>query len=214
MSIRVLIVDDHPVFRLGLAALVDGIDGIDVVGEAEHAAGAIAAVDATKPDVVIMDVQLPDSSGIEATAALLSRDPSLGVLILTMFGDDDSVHAAIRAGARGYLVKGAAPDTIERAIRAVANGEMILGATAAHVGQQLKRGATARVLPTLSEREEEVLDLVARGLDNGAIAKRLVLSEKTVRNHVSNVLGKLAVSSRAEAVARARDAGLGAGRDN
>jgi DNA-binding NarL/FixJ family response regulator len=207
-AIRVLVVDDHPVFRLGLSALVDGFPGIEVVGEAEDAASARRRTSELSPDVVIMDVQLPDASGIEATTAVLADNPTVGILMLTMFGDDDSVHAAIRAGARGYLVKGAGPDEIERAIRAVANGEMILGAPTAHLGRELHRGA-ARVFPALSEREEEVLDLVARGLDNSAIARRLVVSDKTVRNHVSHVFTKLGVASRAEAVARARDAGLG-----
>jgi DNA-binding NarL/FixJ family response regulator len=208
VSIRVLVADDHPVFRLGLTALVNGLDGIDVVGEAANAAEAQAAAAELSPDVVIMDVQLPDASGIEATAMVLAQNSSVGILMLTMFGDDDSVHAAIRAGARGYLVKGAGPAEIERAIRAVAHGEMILGAPAAHVPKQI-HASGGRAFPALSEREEEVLGLVAQGLDNPAIARRLVLSEKTVRNHVSNVLTKLGVSSRAEAVARARDVGLG-----
>jgi DNA-binding NarL/FixJ family response regulator len=206
----VLVVDDHPVFRLGLTALVGGLEGIDVVGEAESGEEAIARVDELSPDVVIMDVQLPDESGIQTTTRLLANNAALAILVLTMFDDDDSVHAAIRAGARGYLVKGAKPDEIERAIRAVANGEVILGKSAAHMAQQaLRRGGAGSVFPALSEREEEVLDLVARGLDNRSIASRLVVNEKTVRNHVSNVFTKLGVASRAEAVARARDAGLG-----
>lgn len=209
--IRVVLVDDHPVFRLGLSALIEGIDGIDVVGEAEDAASARRVTAELLPDVIIMDVQLPDASGIEATAAVLVEHPGVGVLMLTMFGDDDSVHAAMRTGARGYLVKGAGPDQIERAIRAVAAGEVILGASSAHLGRELHRGGTGRAFPTLSEREEEVLDLVARGLDNTAIARRLVVSDKTVRNHVSKVFTKLGVASRAEAVARARDGGLGGG---
>lgn len=209
-SIRVLVVDDHPVFRLGLTALVNGLDDIDVVGEAENAREAVARAAQVAPDVVIMDVQLPDASGIQATAQLLNENASLAILVLTMFDDDDSVHAAIRAGAHGYLVKGAGPAEIERAIRAVANGEVILGKSAARVAQHaLRRGGAGNVFPELSEREEEVLDLVARGLNNRAIAARLVVNEKTVRNHVSNVFTKLGVASRAEAVARARDAGLG-----
>jgi DNA-binding NarL/FixJ family response regulator len=193
--IRVVLVDDHPVFRLGMTALIDGIDGINVVAEASDAAEACRVTAQFAPDVIIMDVQLPDASGIEATAAVLAEHPDVGVVMLTMFGDDDSVHAAIRAGARGYLVKGAGPDEIERAIRAVAAGEMILGASTAHLGRELYRGsAAARAFPELSEREEEVLDLVARGLDNTALARRLIVSEKTVRNHVSKVFTKLGVA--------------------
>jgi DNA-binding NarL/FixJ family response regulator len=194
------------VFRLGLTALVGGLEGIDVVGEAEDAASACTQARELKPDVVIMDVQLPDASGIEATKRLLAADASLGILVLTMFDDDDSVHAAIRAGARGYLVKGARPDEIERAIRAVADGEVILGSAAARaVAQAVTHGGRRRLFPELSEREEEVLELLADGVDNRGIAARLFISDKTVRNHVHNILGKLGASSRSEAAARVRD---------
>lgn len=209
--ISVVVVDDHPVFRLGLSALIAALDGVEVVAEAENAEEAVAAVARHKPDVVLMDVQLSGASGIEATAALRAADPDVGVLVLTMFDDDDSVHAAIRAGARGYLIKGARPAEIERAIRAVANGEVILGAAAARLAQLHWRagGGATSPFPQLSDREREVLDLVARGLDNHSIARRLVLNEKTVRNHVSNIFTKLGMSSRAEAVVKAREAGLG-----
>jgi DNA-binding NarL/FixJ family response regulator len=210
-TIRVLVVDDHPVFRLGLIALIGGMDGVDVVAEASTAEEAVERAGAAAAHVVVMDVQLPDASGIEATERLLREAPGLGVLVLTMFDDDDSVHAAIRAGARGYLVKGAQPAEIERAIRGVANGEVVLGAAAARRAQLHLRPTGGRLFRELSDREEEVLELVARGLDNRAIAHRLGVSEKTVRNHVSNIFTKLAVSSRAEAVARARDAGLAPG---
>ena len=206
--ISVVVVDDHPVFRLGLSAVIEGLDGIEVVGEAATAAEALALVDELSPDVVVMDIQLPDASGIEATGSLLRARPDLGVLVLTMFDDDDSVHAAIRVGARGYLVKGVGAGEIERAIRAVANGEVILGAAAARRAQLHWRGGSTK-FPELSEREREVLELVARGLGNQAIARRLVLNEKTVRNHVSNVLTKIGATTRAEAIAKARDAGLG-----
>ena len=208
-SVELVVVDDHPVFRLGLAALIEGFEGIDVVGEAATAAEAVSLVRERRPSVVVMDVQLPDTSGIEATAQLIAAHPDLGVLVLTMFDDDDSVHAAIRAGARGYLVKGAGPTEIERAIRAVANGEVILGAAAARRARLHWRTGGGDAFPELSDREREVLDLVASGFDNHAIARRLILNEKTVRNHVSNVLTKLAVSSRAQAIVKARDAGLG-----
>ena len=209
-SISVVLVDDHPVFRLGLSAVIEGLDGIEVVGEAATASEAVAIVGSTSPDVVIMDIQLPDASGIEATAMLLKARPELGVLVLTMFDDDDSVHAAIRVGARGYLVKGVGAGEIERAIRAVAHGEVILGAAAARRAQLHWRSGSVQ-FPELSEREREVLDLVARGLGNQAIARRLVVNEKTVRNHISNLLTKIGAATRAEAIAKARDAGLGEG---
>lgn len=209
--ISVVLVDDHPVFRLGLSAVIEGLDGIEVVGEASTAAEALAVVSSLSPDVVVMDIQLPDASGIEATGLLLKARPDLGVLVLTMFDDDDSVHAAIRVGARGYLVKGVGAGEIERAIRAVAHGEVILGAAAARRAQLGWRVGAGGQFPELSDREREVLDLVARGLGNQAIARRLVLSEKTVRNHISNVLSKIGVATRSEAIARARDAGLGQG---
>ena len=208
-SISVVLVDDHPVFRLGLSAVIEGLDGIEVVGEAGTAAEAVAVVGRASPDVVIMDIQLPDASGIEATGLLLKARPQLGVLVLTMFDDDDSVHAAIRVGARGYLVKGVGAGEIERAIRAVAHGEVILGAAAARRAQLHWRSGGER-FPELSDREREVLDLVARGLGNQAIARRLVVNEKTVRNHISNLLTKIGAATRAEAIVKARDAGLGA----
>lgn len=207
-SISVVLVDDHPVFRLGLSAVIEGLDGIDVVGEAATAAEAVTVVESVSPDVVIMDIQLPDASGIEATGLLLKARPQLGVLVLTMFDDDDSVHAAIRVGARGYLVKGVGAGEIERAIRAVAHGEVILGAAAARRAQ-LHWKSSSDQFPELSEREREVLDLVARGLGNQAIARRLVVNEKTVRNHISNLLTKIGAATRAEAIVKARDAGLG-----
>lgn len=207
-SITVVLVDDHPVFRLGLSAVIEGLDGIEVVAEAASAAEAVEVVNSTSPDVVIMDIQLPDASGIEATGRLLKARPQLGVLVLTMFDDDDSVHAAIRVGARGYLVKGVGAGEIERAIRAVAHGEVILGAAAAQRAQLHWRSGSDQ-FPELSDREREVLDLVARGLGNQAIARRLVVNEKTVRNHISNLLTKIGVSTRAEAIVKARDAGLG-----
>lgn len=209
-QISVVLVDDHPVFRLGLSAVIEGLDGIQVVGEAATAAEAVAVVEAVEPDVVVMDIQLPDASGIEATGSLLKARPELGILVLTMFDDDDSVHAAIRVGARGYLVKGVGAGEIERAIRAVAHGEVILGAAAARRAQ-LHWRASGTEFPELSEREREVLELVARGLGNQAIARRLVVNEKTVRNHISNVLTKIGAATRAEAIAKARDAGLGEG---
>lgn len=208
-----VVVDDHPMFRLGMAAMLGSLDGIEVAGQADTAEAAFAVVDdATDPvDVVLMDLHLGADSGVETTRELVRRHPDLRVLVVTMLEDDDSVVASVRAGARGYLLKGATPVEVERAVRAVANGEVILGpAVAARALAQLTGGRHAvSPFPSLTERELEVLDLVARGLDNTSISRRLVLSPKTVRNHVSNVLTKLAVPDRSTAIVRAREAGLG-----
>jgi len=210
-TIRVAVVDDHPVFRLGMAGLLGSLDGIEVVAQAEDAAQARARVDESV-DVVLMDLHLGDDSGIETTRDLVRALPDLAVLVITMDEDDESVVAAMRAGARGYLLKSASPAEVERGIRAVANGEAILGPqVASRAMATLTSGRTAvRVpFPELSDREREVLDLLARGYDNATIARRMVLSPKTVRNHVSNVLTKLGIPDRAQAMIRARDEGLG-----
>jgi DNA-binding NarL/FixJ family response regulator len=209
-----VVVDDHPVFRLGMSALLGTLEGIVVVGEAADAAEAVAVVDQHLPDVVVMDLHLGESSGVEATRAIAARHASVAVLVVTMLDDDDSVFASMRAGARGYLLKGAAPAEIERAVRAVANGELLLGpAVASRAVAYLSGARTAGgvAFPELTDREREVLDLVARGHDNLAIARRLVLNPKTVRNHLSNILTKLQVADRAQAILRAREAGLGQG---
>lgn len=209
--IRVAVVDDHPVFRLGMAGLLDSLPGISVVGQAADAAEALA-LPLDVVDVVLMDLHLGEDSGIETTREIVRRDPGARVLVVTMREDDDSVVACMRVGARGYLLKGATPDEVERAVRAVANGELILGpAVAAGAVAALTTGWPAQRVPfpELTDREREVLDLVARGHDNLTIARRLVLSPKTVRNVVSNVLTKLAVRDRAAAIVRAREEGLG-----
>lgn len=209
--IRVAVVDDHPVFRLGMKGLLDSLDGITVVGQAEDAAQALA-LPLEDVDVVLMDLHLGKDSGIETTREIVRRDPDARVLVVTMREDDDAVASCMRVGARGYLLKGASPAEVERAVRAVANGEVILGpAVAARAVAALTSGRSAvRVpFPELTDREREVLDLVARGHDNLTISRRLVLSPKTVRNVVSNVLTKLAVRDRAAAIVRAREEGLG-----
>lgn len=209
--LRILVVDDHPVFRMGLVALLASLDGLEVVAEAESVATAVAACDDTV-DVVIMDLNLGDESGVEATRQIVAKRPDVGVLVLTMVEDDDTVYAAIRAGARGYLLKGAGPVEIERALRAVSAGEMLLapGVAAGAMAMMSGRGRRAREpFPSLTEREREVLELVAQGLDNRRIAQRLALSDKTVRNHLSTILTKLGVVDRAAAIAKARDAGVG-----
>jgi DNA-binding NarL/FixJ family response regulator len=211
--LRILVVDDHPVFRMGLIALLSSIEGLEVVAEAHSSATAVAAVDAHEIDVVIMDLNLGDDSGVEATRQIVARRPGIGVLVVTMVEDDDTVFAAMRAGARGYLLKGAGPAEIERALRAVSAGEVLLARGVAASAMAALTGAGRRTaphpFPSLTDREREVLELVAQGLDNRRIASRLALSDKTVRNHLSMVLTKLGVADRAAAIAKARDAGLG-----
>jgi DNA-binding NarL/FixJ family response regulator len=211
--IRILIADDHPLFRDGLRGLLDSVSDTEVVGEAQTGAEAIAQATALQPDVVLMDIKMPDLNGIEATREIIHISPHVGVLVVTMFEDDDFVFAAMRAGARGYVLKGANQAEMLRAIRAVANGEVIFGpAIARRVMGFLSSSHTAvmgRIFPELTERESEVLSLIARGRTNDEIAERLALSLKTVRNHVSNIFSKLQVADRAQAVIRAREAGLG-----
>lgn len=209
--IRVLVVDDHPMFRLGLGALLSSLPGIEAVGDAADADGALAAVEAHRPEVVIMDLDLGATSGIDATAAILAAHPAVAVLVVTMSDDDSSVLAALRAGARGYLLKSAPAPVVERAVRAVAQGEVLFGPDVAERALRLFQDRPRRpeVFPDLTRREVEVLDEVARGHDNATIARRLHLSPKTVRNHVSNILTKLQVQDRAQAIVTARRAGLG-----
>lgn len=210
---RVLIVDDHPLFRSGLKAALESTGGTDVVAEAATAAEALEAVARQIPDVVVMDLALPDASGIDVTRQLTALHPGLPVLMLTMSDDDGSLLAALQAGARGYLVKGAGAGEVLHAVRTVAAGGAVFGPqTAERLTALLREGRrhdAEQLFPALTAREAEVLELIARGLDNHRIARQLVLSEKTVRNHVTHIFDKLQVTTRAEAVARARDAGLG-----
>jgi DNA-binding NarL/FixJ family response regulator len=213
--IRVAIVDDHPVFRDGLRAVLTILPDVEVVGEADCGEAAVGLAQEIHPDIVLMDLHLPGMSGIEATRKLLAADPAIRVLVLTMLEDDLSLVAAIRAGAHGYLVKGADRMEIERALVAVSHGEAVFGAQVARRLLDAVAGIDDRAIlpfPELTEREQEVLALLAAGLDNRSIARRLHLSEKTVRNYVSNILVKLHVSSRHEAGERARQAGLPGGR--
>ncbi|MEU4279640.1 response regulator transcription factor [Streptomyces tanashiensis] len=210
---RVLIVDDHPLFREGLRAALESSGGAVVVAEATTGGEVPESVDRHQPDVVIMDLSLPDISGIEATRRLTEDHAGLPVLILTMSDDDASLLAALQAGARGYVVKGAGSDEVLHALRTVAAGGAVIGSEIAARLSPLLSGSRQRdaeqLFPALTSREVEVLELIARGHDNRRIARELVLSEKTVRNHITHVFEKLQVTSRAEAVARARDAGLG-----
>lgn len=211
-EIRVAVADGHAVFRLGMTALISSTVGLRVVGEAADADEAVRMADAERPDVMIMDLRLGGRCGIKATREIVMRHPGIGVLVMTMLDDDDWVFAALRAGARGYLLKDSAPAEVERAIRAVANGEVLLGsAIASRAVGFLSRACSPGPVPfpELTAREREVLDLVARGLNNVMIARRLTLSPKTVRNYLSNVLSKLQLADRSQAVIRARQAGLG-----
>jgi DNA-binding NarL/FixJ family response regulator len=210
--IRILVADDHAGFRSGLIALLGTQPGLAVVGEAENGEDAVARTAALQPDVVVMDLNMPGIDGTSATRRIVEVTPHVAVLVLTMADNDAAVFDALRAGARGYLLKGAGRADLVRAIRAVASGEAIFGPD---VARRLMTffAATPRsaadAFPELSEREREILELVARGLPNQGIVDRLGISPKTVRNHVSNIFGKLQVRDRAEAVVRARKAGLG-----
>jgi DNA-binding NarL/FixJ family response regulator len=212
-ALRAVVADDHPVFRDGLAMILRE-RGIEVVAEVADGQGALEAAAVHHPDVVLMDLAMPGVGGLEATRRLAAGHPTVAVLVLTMSEDDDSLFAALRAGARGYLLKEAAADDIARAVVTVARGETVLGARVSPRVLDAVRGArlvgVAAPFPRLTEREREVLDLVARGYPNLRVARHLGVSEKTVRNHVSAILAKLPAATRAEAVALARDNGLGA----
>ena len=211
--IRTLIADDHPHFRDGLRALLLSAPDVKVVGEARDGEEAIRLAVRLQPDVILMDLNMPGTGGIEATRRILHTSPHISVLVVSMYEDDDSVFAALKAGARGYLLKGALKAEILRAIRAVTSGEAIFGpAIARRIMQYFsapRRDVPREAFPELTDREREILELIARHETNPEIARRLHLSQKTVRNHVSNIFTKLQVSDRAQAVVRAREAGLG-----
>ncbi|MGX6444506.1 response regulator [Neobacillus sp. K501] len=212
---RILIVEDHPMFRDGLLKMLETVEGFDVVGEAASGEEALELAEQLYPDIVLMDIHLPKMSGIEATKKIIHQQADIGILVLTMYDDDSSVFAAMRAGARGYLLKEANRNEIIRAIQAVGEGEAIFSPAIARrmmyyfeAKSKLSK-AQAMVFPQLTDREREVLDHIARGKNNGDIAKCLDLNQKTVRNHVSNILSKLHASDRAHAIIMAREAGLG-----
>jgi DNA-binding NarL/FixJ family response regulator len=211
--LRVLIADDHPLFRKGLRALLTYQPDFDVVGEATSGADVIAQAAELQPDVILMDLQMPGGSGIAATREILRNSPNARVLVVTLFEDDDSVFAALQAGARGYVLKDADEDEILRAIRAVGHGEAIFSPSIAKRLMDFFASPHSTVpreiFPSLTEREREVLSLIARGSSNASIAEQLSLSIKTVGNYVSNIFGKLQVADRAQAIVRAREAGLG-----
>ncbi len=212
-SVRVLIADDHPLFREGMRGRLDRVADVAVVGEAASGDEAVELAHKLDPHVILMDIKMPGLNGIEATREIQQASPQIGVLVLTMFEDDDSVFAAMRAGAKGYLLKDSGGEGVVHAIRAVASGEAVFGPGVAEriIGffSAPRAAAPQRAFPELTQREEEVLSLVAQGKSNQQIARQLFVSLKTVRNHVSNILLKLQVADRAQAVIRARDAGMG-----
>jgi DNA-binding NarL/FixJ family response regulator len=212
-TVRVMVADDHPVFRDGLASLLDPLEGIEVVARAADGAEAVALAAEHGPDVIVMDVQMPELNGIEATRQIVAAQPGVGILVVTMGEDDGTVLSALRAGARGYLRKGAEQDEIVQAIRTVHAGGVVFGASlAARIAEILApANRPERPFPELTERETEILDRIAAGRNNGQIASELYLSPKTIRNNVTSILAKLQATDRAEVIIRARDAGLGTG---
>jgi DNA-binding NarL/FixJ family response regulator len=212
--ITVVLVDDHPVVRSGLRALIESFGGFEVVGEAADGEAAVREVQLHRPDVAVMDVMMPRVDGVEATRRIIRASPGTAVLVLSMAEDDEIVFSAMQAGARGYLLKGAAQEEIDRALKAVVAGEAIFGpGVAARVLGMFARGAAGRgdVFPDLTPREREVLELVAQGRRNSAIAAALGMAAKTVANHLSSIFAKLQVTDRSAAIVRARDEGLGRG---
>jgi len=211
--IRLLIADDHAFYREGVRTMLSAVPESEVIGEAATGDEVITLALTLQPDVILMDLKMPGLNGIEATRRILHTSPRIGVLVITMFEDDDSVFAAMRAGARGYLLKDADQDELVRAIKAVYRGEAIFSSSIAqrmiHYFAALPPTASAMAFPDLTDREREILHLIAQGESNAAIARQLVLSMKTVQNHVSNIFSKLQVADRAQAIVRARDAGLG-----
>ena len=214
MTLRIVVADDHPMYRFGLTAVLNQADGVEVVASVGDGVALVAAVAEHTPDLVLTDLAMPDLDGVTATRQLLEARPELPIIALTMHEDDEHVFAALRAGARGYVVKGADGEEILRAMRAVADGDAVYGGSVArrivafYAGNET-RTATERAFPGLTPRERDVLELLALGCRNHEIARRLAMSEKTVRNHVSQVLTKLQVPDRTAAALRARESGIG-----
>jgi DNA-binding NarL/FixJ family response regulator len=220
-TIRVLLADDHTLFREGVASLLQRTADVQLVGEAATGEEAVRLAGELLPDLVLMDLQMPGIGGIEAARAIVRHNPHIGVIVLTMFEDDESVFAALKAGARGYVLKDSDRGTLLRAIRAVARGEALLGASVAHrvlehfsplqpvsIGSRLGQSVASSLFDELTPREVEVLRLIAQGLRNREIVERLVISEKTVGNHISNIFSKLQVNDRSQAILLALRGGL------
>ena len=212
-TIRVLLADDHAVYRWGLRTLLDSEPGMEVVGEAATGKEVLQRAAELRPDVILMDIQMPGINGIEATRRIIDTNREIGVVVLTMYEDDDSVFSAMRAGARGYVLKGAHPSEILKVLRAVAGGEAYFGPEIARRLMTFfsapKPPSTEEAFPELTTREREILDLIAQGHNNTKIAARLFLSPRTVSNHISHIFTKLQVADRAHAIIRAREEGLG-----
>ena len=212
-TVRVLIADDHAVYRWGLRTLLSSEPDMEVAGEAATGEEVVERAAELRPDVILMDIQMPGMNGIEATRRIIDSNQEIGVVILTMYEDDDSVFSAMRAGARGYVLKGAHPSEILKVLRAVAGGEAYFGP---EIARRLMRffsvpqpASPEEAFPELTAREHEILDLIAQGHNNTKIAARLFVSPKTVRNHIAHIFTKLQVADRAQAIIRAREAGLG-----
>lgn len=212
--IRILVVDDHVIFREGLAALLNAAPNITVIGEAGTGADAVASAAALAPDIILMDIQMPDMNGIDATRRILAAHPEMRVIMLTMLEDDDSLFAAMRAGARGYILKGADKAEVLRTVAAAAEGQALFGPAIARritslFQKNVQTSTTVVPFPELTEREREVLNLIAQGRSNHEIAQQLVVSGKTISNHISNIFSKLQVTDRAQAIIKARRSGMG-----
>jgi DNA-binding NarL/FixJ family response regulator len=213
-TLRILIAEDHPLFRKGMISLLSSVPEFEVVGEAATGEEAVVRAAQLQPDVILMDLQMPQLNGIEATRTILQESPSVRILVVTLFEDEDSVFMALRAGARGYVLKDADEEVVVHAIRAVGRGEAIFSPAVAsrvlaYFATSPSGGSPPQAFPTLTEREREILNLIAQGHPNPSIASQLSLSTKTVGNYVSNIFTKLRVADRTQAIMRAREAGLG-----
>ncbi|MGW8319879.1 MAG: response regulator [Candidatus Promineifilaceae bacterium] len=215
-TIRLLVADDHALFREGLQALFSTTPGIEIVGEAASGEETVALAEELLPDIILMDINMPDMDGIQATRQVLLANPTIGVIMVTMLEEDAALFSAVRAGARGYVLKGAHHEELLQTVRAVASGQVLFGPSTASrimgffqdIEAEVKPSQPEESFPELTPRELEVLYLIAQGANNQQIAERLVITDKTVRNHITSIFGKLQVADRAQAIIKAREAGL------